>query len=85
MFQKYIGPVFLRKGPNVVPIAPIDRVLDFRFRCARGMIPIAPAWGVTFRKSHGMTRGAGRDAECVDLRTAALSFEKSHPGGLYAE
>ena len=72
------------KGPKVAPIAPIGRVIDFRCRCARTMIPLAPSWGVTFRKSQGATRGAGRDAECVVARPDDPSFEKSHPGGLYA-
>ena len=46
------------------------------------MVPLAPAWGITFQKSHGMTRGAGCDAECVVVHPAAPSFVKSHPGGL---
>ena len=47
------------------------------------MIPLAPAWGVTFHKSQGMTCGAGCDAECVVAHPATPPFEKSHTGGLY--
>ena len=82
-FRKYRGPVFLQGDPKVVPIAPIERLLERRRRCSRVMIPLIPAWGLTFHKSQGMTCGAGYDAECVVVHPAKPSFEKSHPGGLY--
>ena len=84
MFPEYFGPFFLVRGPKVAPSAPIDRVLDFRCRCARTMIPLAPERGVTMRKSLGATSGAGCDVERVVARPAALSFEKSPPGVVYA-
>ena len=80
-FPKYYGPVFLDKDPVVVPIFPIVRVLDSR--CARAMIPIAPTWGITFRKSQEATCGAGGDAESVAAHASALSFVKPRPIGLY--
>ena len=40
--------------------------------------------GVTSRKSHGATCGAGCDAERVVVHPSDPSFGKSHPGGLYA-
>ena len=82
-FPKYRGPAYLAGDPKIVPIAPIERLLDCRCRCSRLMIPLAPAWGITFHKSQGMTCGAGCDAECVVIHPATPSFEKSHPGGLY--
>ena len=82
-FPKYCGPVFLPGKPTVVPVAPIERILDCRCRCARTTIPLIPAWGITFHKSQGMTCGSGCDAECVVVHPAKPSFEKSHPGGLY--
>ena len=83
-FPKYCGPVFLENGPNSVPIAPIERLLHCRCRCARAMRPIDPSLGITLRKIHGMTCGTGSDAERVVVHPATPSFGKSHPGGLYA-
>ena len=82
-FPKYCGPPFLPSLPRVVPVAPVERVLDCRCRCSRTTIPLIPAWGITFRKSQGMTVGEGCDAECVVVHPAAPGFEKSHTGGLY--
>ena len=76
--------VFLENGPNSVPIAPIERLLHCRCRCARAMRPIDPSLGITLRKIHGMTCGTGSDAERVVVHPATPSFGKSHPGGLYA-
>ena len=47
--------------------------------------PLIPEWGITLRKSQGVTVGEGCDAECVVVHPAAPGFEKSHAGGLYAE
>ena len=82
-FRKYCGPVSLQGEPNVAPIAPIARFLDCMCRCSRVTIPLIPSRGLTFHKSHGITCGAGFDAECAVVHPAKPSFEKSHPGGLY--
>ena len=82
-FPKYLGPVDIAVDPKVAPFAPIGRLLGCRRRCSRLVIPLAPAWGVTFRKSHGMTCGAGRDVEGVVVRPPTPSFVKSLNGGLY--
>ena len=73
---KYRGAVYLADDAKLVHISPVERLLDCRRRCSRLMIPIAPDWGVTFRKSQGMAFGAGRDAECVGARSPTPSFEK---------
>ena len=83
-FPKYFGPIFLPDLPNVSPVAPIERVLDCRRLFSRTTAPLLPARGLTFHISRGMTGGAGREAECAATNHEATSFEKSHPGGLYA-
>ena len=82
-FPKYRGLLYLDGDPKVAPITPTDRLLDRRRRCSRIMIPLAPAWGVTYRKSHGATCGAGRDSERVVFHPSTPSFGKSHTGGIH--
>ena len=82
-FTKYCGPAFPPGLPTVVPVAPIERIMDCRRRYSRTTIPLIPAWGITFRKSQGMTCGSGRDAECVVVHPSKPSFEKSRPRDLY--
>ena len=78
-----LRPVSLSSSPEVAPIAPIERFLDCRHRFSMIMAPLAPAWGITFRRSHGMTCGAGCDAERVVAHSTGPSFAKSHPVGIY--
>ena len=80
---RYFGPVF-PQGTNHCPVSPIERMMDCRRRCSRTTIPLIQAWVLTYQKSLGMTCGPGRDSECVVSHPAKPSFEKSHPGGLYA-
>ena len=41
----------LADGPEVAPIAPIDRLLDCRRRCSRLMITLAPALVLRFARA----------------------------------
>ena len=42
---KYFGPVSRTPDPKAAPTAPIGRFPDFRRRCSRLKIPLAPSWG----------------------------------------
>ena len=70
---RYFGPVFLPGLPSVVPVGPIERIMDCMFRCSRTTIPLIPAWGITFRKSQGRRVVPGA------TQSALLPNRRSHP------
>ena len=63
-FPKYCVPIFLPDLPNVVPIAPIERILDCRRRCSRTTAPLFPHGALLF------TRAKGRLAAPVATQSA---------------
>ena len=83
-FNKYSGPAFLEDDPKVVPIVPIERVIDcFCHVCRRRQIPLRLGWGTTIHKCQGMTIGHGEVNRHIVIDPGTRAFESKNPGAMF--
>ena len=83
-FSKYTGKPFLEDDPKVVPIVPVERVVDcFCHGCRRKQIPLRLGWGTTIHKCQGMTIGKGEANRYIVIDPGTTTFESRNPGALF--
>ena len=83
-FQKYTGTPFLPDKPTLIPIVPVERMIEcFCHGCKRRQIPLRLGWGTTIHRCQGMTIGNGEANKYIVIDPGTKSFEAKNPGALF--
>ena len=83
-FFKYTGPPFIREMPTIVPIVPVERLIDcYCHGCKRTQLPLRLGWGTTIHRCQGMTIGGGEPNRYIVIDPGTKTFESKTPGALF--
>ncbi len=83
-FSRYTGPPFLNEYPTVVPIEPVERLMDCSCHsCKRKQIPLRLGWGTTIHRCQGMTIGKNEPNRYIVINPGSTTFESRNPGALF--
>jgi hypothetical protein len=83
-FHKYTGSPFITQEPKIVPIVPIERMVECRCHgCKRQQVPLRLGWGTTIHRCQGLTIGAGETSRYIVIDPGTKTFESKTPGALF--